>query len=61
MVLNNKLFSTKKTSEKILTARGAKILFFFEKSKERKALRPLRNTDKEMKIIALFAVNKRVR
>jgi hypothetical protein len=44
----------------ILTARDAKI-FFFEKRKERKALRPLRNTDKEMEIIALFAVNKRVR
>jgi hypothetical protein len=36
------------------------IFVFFEKRKERKALRPLRNTDKGMKIIALFAVNKRL-
>jgi hypothetical protein len=35
--------------------------FFFEKRKERKALRPLRNNDKEIKIFALFTVNKTVR
>jgi hypothetical protein len=49
MVLNNKQFSTKNTSKKNLTARGTKILlFFFEKRKERRALRPFRNTDKEL-------------
>jgi hypothetical protein len=41
--------------------KGRKDFVFLEKRKERTALRPLRNTDKEMKIIVLFAVNKRVR
>jgi hypothetical protein len=41
--------------------KGAQRFCFFENRKERKALRPLRNIDKEMKIFARFAVNKRVR
>jgi hypothetical protein len=35
--------------------------FYFEKRKEREAFWPLWSTDKVIKIIALFPINKRVR